>query len=781
MGQSMKITSRRPLRLPGVGIQATLMLLLLFLSACAEGGAGASKASASGPHVPLVAATHTSTGAEVITTRAEVSKMRSFFTAENLRATVFSGNTQPRLAGGAPEQTGFLDTSRINSESGGVQQGRGEVFLDIAGEEVIVESIPRQQIIGGQWQAPRRAGGNIELNFNAEPLQDVIRNVMGGILGVNYIIGDSVGGTLTFRSERRFSQTELLQVMADILARRGFVIQFFNGVYHIGAPGELEALTGLRQRSQLEQDATHIIRLRGGTPANLVDVVNTLIPPGNTVAEGDGAGQLIVRGDPSQFASVEGLVRSLVDARPGTQALAILPVRRAPPETIAEQIQTIYSQRNLGEILLVPVESVPGILVVANTRDTISQVSTLVRQLDVEKRDRAQVRVIQLNHLNATEVVASLSSVIDGAGMGGGRTTDGAGGAESSAIIAAAIENANAGEPVRTQTTGGLRAPRFIRGPDQQGNGVTPTDIGGQAAARAGVAGEAITFSADVRSNSVLVRSNFQEFQRIQELVRVMDIPQAQVVIEATIIEVDINDQLQYGVQLFLERFGVSVRSSSVAGGAGGDPGGGGFVGTLNSVRGATSIQAVVTALQSVTNVRVISSPYLTVVDGATSRLNVGDQIPFVIASQTSQAGGQVTVTQEIDTRDVGVILDVTPRISPSNSVTLDIVQEVSSARTAQTVAGANPIVSQRRVQSQIVVQSGGTVLLGGLIQERTDTGEDGMPVLRRVPVVGNLFNRTNNAMGRSELLVLITPRVVRNSDSLEGLTRQLRMQLNPR
>jgi general secretion pathway protein D len=195
-------------------------------------------------------------------------------------------------------------------------------------------------------------------------------------------------------------------------------------------------------------------------------------------------------------------------------------------------------------------------------------------------------------------------------------------------------------------------------------------------------------------------------------------------------------------------------------------------------VRGDTTIQAVVTALQSVTNVRVISSPYLTVVDGATSRLNVGDQIPFVIASQTSQSGGQVTVTQEIETRDIGVILSVTPRISPNNAVLLEIEQEVSSARVAETVAGANPIVSQRRVQSQIVVQSGGTVLLGGLIQERTDTGESGVPVLRRIPGLGELFNRTDNTQARSELLILITPRVVRNANALDDLTRTLRLHV---
>jgi hypothetical protein len=215
-------------------------LALAVLSACGDAG-GARTGQAAGGHVPLVAATMRATGDEVITTREEVPRLRQFFSRENLRAAVFSGDANPRLAGtDGRERTGFLDVRRVNEGLDGQRQGRGEFFVDLAGEEVFVEPLPRQQIVGGQWQAPRRSGGNVELNFNNEPLPDVIRSVLGGILGVNYIIGDAVTGTLTFRSERRFSQTELLQVMADILARRGYMIQFFNGIYHIGLPAELE-------------------------------------------------------------------------------------------------------------------------------------------------------------------------------------------------------------------------------------------------------------------------------------------------------------------------------------------------------------------------------------------------------------------------------------------------------------------------------------------------------------------------------------------------------------
>lgn len=137
-----------------------------------------------------------------------------------------------------------------------------------------------------------------------------------------------------------------------------------------------------------------------------------------------------------------------------------------------------------------------------------------------------------------------------------------------------------------------------------------------------------------------------------------------------------------------------------------------------------------------------------------------------------------MTVTQETNLRDIGVILSVTPRVSPDNSVQLDITQEVSSAREVSTSAGSDPVIAQRSITSQIRVQSGASVLLGGLIQERTETTENGVPVIRRIPVLGNAFNRKKDTQTRSELLVMITPRVARTDTQMDNITRQLRLEI---
>ncbi|WP_163850628.1 secretin N-terminal domain-containing protein [Pseudooceanicola aestuarii] len=756
----------RVLPRPG-GLRPLVALLVgfLLLAACATETGKETRQN-------LVVAIDPVTGEEIVTTQEEA-RTPKFFSRDNLRETYFSGDTGTRLGntdGSGP--TGFINFNAVNNGPGGARQGNAARFEELRAEDIVVEPLRSQSVIGDQWQPDFKSQRTVTLSYDQEPLRDVIQNVLGGILGVNYVVGDSVEGSLTFRSEQRFAPAELVQMLSDVLARNGYLIQYFNGVYHIGTPDELDTLTGLRSRTGLAGDSSYAIKLRRPPPENIVPIIQSLIPPNNVVAEVPGTNNLLVRGDPSQFKAIEELVMSLTESVPRNALVALYPTRNSPPDAVAEQITAIYESRNLANVMILPVDQAPGILVVADRQSTLNDVGRLTRNLDVENRDAPQIRVIQLKHLDAEQLARQLATMVDGTGIAQTGPANGGRGGAGSNVVQAGIDRANTGQDARDGggVEGGenVPAPTFIGRDNRGGSAPDPVSSPDRERAAAG-----ITFATDGRNN-LLVRSRFGEFKRIKQLVEAMDVPRAQVVIEATIVEVDINDSLQYGVQAFLQQDGLSIRTSTAQGGAA-DPGGGGFVGMIDRMAGNTAIQAVLSALQSVTNVKVISSPYLTVVDGATSRLAVGDQIPFVTASQTSNSNGTVTVTQEIDAKDVGVILDVTPRISPDNSVFLDITQQVSSARNVDTQAGSNPVIAQRFVQSQITVQSGRTVLLGGLIQERADNSENGVPVLRKIPVLGNAFNRRSNQQTRSELLVMITPRVVRNDNQLTNLSQRLR------
>lgn len=737
-----------------------LCLGVLVLSSCV-GGKGQQ-----GPTVQLIAATYRPTGEVVITTRKD--HPARFFSRENLRDTYFSGNAVPRLAGDGGGPTGYLDTSGINGP--GSEGAASEFEMEVENQDILVEPLRSQQIIGGQWQGDLDQGGGVRLAYEAEPLKRVAQDILGGVLGVNYLLGEGLDEPITFRSEERFSKSEVLQVLADILARNGYLIQYFNGVYHVGRPEELDTLTGLRGRAAVEGDEARVITLRGSAPENIAEIVSALVPPGITVTAVPESSNLLVRGDPSQFQAIEDLVASLAGTGSHSNILAIIPLRRSSPETVADQLSQVYAERNLGDVLFVPLEQRQAILVVTDRGEVVDDARRLATSLDVELRDTAKLRVIQLTYLNAEETAAQLQEVFGG-GVPDRPTQDEPAGFDSS-IVKAAIDRAGGSS---SSEEGDVVAPP-PPGTGELSGGGSGGGSGGKDAPPVEL-GSGVKIAADSRNNALLVRSTYAEFKRIAAAIKALDVPLAQVVIEATIVEVDINDSLQYGVQAFLQSGDNTFRSAPVKGAA--DPGGPGFTSVLKATSGATDIQAVLTALQSVSDVKVISSPYLTVTDGATSKLSVGDQIPFVTASQTSSSDGSVTVTKEVETRDVGVILEVTPKIAPDNSVILEIVQEVSSAREAATTAGDNPVVSQRRLESTITVQSGATILLGGLIQERSDITRDGVPVVSKIPILGEAFKQTDDVQHRSELLVLITPRVVRNTNQVADLTDQLRYMMS--
>lgn len=235
-----------------------LTLGLVGLVACVDG----KQAEKSG--VQLVAATDRPTGEEIITTRQDTPGR--FFSRENLRDTYFTGNAVPRLgqpgASGGP--TGYIDNSALNTP--GSKGAASEFQMEVDREDIVVEPLRSQQIIDGQWQTELDKGGSIRLNYDNEPLERVAQDILGGILGVNYLLGEGMTGTVTFRLEKRFTRAEVLQVLADILARNGYLIQYFNSVYHVGLPEELDTLTGSRGRTAIESDETSVITLPSTAP-----------------------------------------------------------------------------------------------------------------------------------------------------------------------------------------------------------------------------------------------------------------------------------------------------------------------------------------------------------------------------------------------------------------------------------------------------------------------------------------------------------------------------------
>jgi general secretion pathway protein D len=280
--------------------------------------------------------------------------------------------------------------------------------------------------------------------------------------------------------------------------------------------------------------------------------------------------------------------------------------------------------------------------------------------------------------------------------------------------------------------------------------------------------------SSDETNNAIVVYATPRDYAVIEDALRKLDVAPSQVMIEAAIVEVTLNDQLQYGVQWsFANRTSLGALSQ----------------GTTNAPTslfpGFTyaythgSIAASLTALETLTKINVISAPKLMVLNNQTASLQVGDQVPILSETSTSTIGTNAPVVNSIEYRDTGIILRITPRVNSGGEVLLDLSQEVSAVIPATSASGiASPTISTRKVATSVAVQDGEVVAIGGLISNSVNNVQSGIPFLSRIKVLNTLFGNTNNQSAKTELIVLLRPVVVRDVNDSRALTDELRDKL---
>ena len=759
--------------------------------------------------------------------------------AKSTREVLISGEDYPRLwTGEEPRTQPNIDPTAVNAiRRPGDRKGAvgylGSLRVDYPYQSKAIAADLRDiRQASGKSVDP---GEGASFNFDRVTIDFFLKQTLGGALGLNYVAPDDIGGSVTFKSEQPIPKAQILQVVRDILGRYGLQIKLVNGVYHVDRPEALAKAggggaggEGFANPQTGEDSSTRVIEVRHGNASEIAAVVSKLVSDDVSVVPTKSGDAIAVRAPPGEFARINALVASLTENGRGNDRVAIIPLQHVPPERIAARLTEFYRARtgatgkdSTNDLpTIVPLENQRAILVGVRDPRVMAGLRKLVAELDRNGEfDEISLRIVPLTHTSAEEVTAQLNAVFS-SNNGGAPLGSAGGGARGSGVAAAAAAGAAAGVRAANFSQSGAQgatAGGFAQNiPVSQSGAFDAQDEGGNAAAsgfapgggaarpvaaRAGVqqaanfvaseggaegaiAGAAaqatVKLVADTRNNAVLVYSNYANFLRVKEVLHALDVPQAEVVIEATIAEVALNDDLQFGVQMFLQGkgFGAVRSSADQTARDNGDPG---LLANLSATWGPISAQAVIHALQTVTNVKVISSPYVTVLDNKTARLVVGDQIPFAQKTQssTSNLGGGTTVTQEIQTKDTGIVLEVTPHIKADNSLILSVDQTVSTPSASALIGNLTPVISTRQVRSDILGQSGRTILLGGLVQERLDTNDTGVPVIRKVPGLGDLFKTQDNNAKRAELMVLITPRVVRRSTQLEQITRLIRDQFH--
>ncbi len=280
-------------------------------------------------------------------------------------------------------------------------------------------------------------------------------------------------------------------------------------------------------------------------------------------------------------------------------------------------------------------------------------------------------------------------------------------------------------------------------------------------------------------SNQLMVRARPSQWREIESAVQRMDVAPKQVQIEVRILQVNLSGGLEQGVQWYLGRLAGNSSSdvSDTAGHQGALGSGGTGLGSTDAFYYSfvgSKVQVALHALESSSRTQVLSAPSLVVLNNQKARIQVGDNIPI---TQTSVSTTSTATTSSVEYVQTGVILNVTPRISPSGRIYMDVNQQVSDADSSSS-SDENPTISTRAIKTQIAVGDGQTVLLGGLIKQDNAESSDGVPLLSDIPGLGWLFKSRTKTRDRTEMIVLLTPRIISNDDEAAQITADYKQQM---
>jgi len=558
----------------------------------------------------------------------------------------------------------------------------------------------------------------VEISLVNASVEAAANAVLGQALGKHYVVSDEVEGRITIQTTGPIPKSALLDLFrAALEANRARIVRE-GDVLRI-VPGNSGNRTFRMASSGAGNGSTIIVAPLKYISANqMVNLLEPLVDEGLSVVADRNRNLLLMTGERGQLeAAIDALNLFDVDVLEG-KSVALVQLDAADPEDVVEELRTIFGAKEDGVledvIEFVPNTRLSSVLVITSRSQYLSEAQRWIRDLDrTASGNRRFSHVYPLQNRSAEEIA-----------------------------------------PILNQLLGELR---------EEGDGEEGSR---RLTGRSAVA-------ADDTRNALVVRALRSEHEELRRLLVDLDSSPRQVLLEATIAEVTLNDEVSLGVRWFFESGNFGFTYSDAASGSVGSN----FPGFSSLFTGG-STEAALNALAGVTDVQVISSPTLMVLDNKEAILQIGDQVPIATQQSINTASGDAPVITTVEYRDTGIILKVRPRIGASGRVVLEISQEISDVAATNTSGIDSPTIRQRQIETQVVLRDGATLALGGLVQESDSVTETKVPGLGDVPLLGAAFRSRSVAKERSELLILIRPRVVETDSDAEAITHYLRNRL---
>jgi general secretion pathway protein D len=728
---------------------------------------------------------------------------------------VFSGSGALLRSGALPDggvgaprpkpRAGSGPTVTVTSPSGTTADSGARYYK--GSDEVLAPARPRVARVPGTQ--------DVSFKFEQAPVREVVHAVLGELMGFTYVIHQPVAGTVTVSTAAPVPADQALSVLESMLQANGLLMaQDAAGVFHVGSPDALRGIVPAPKRIEMAPlppgYGTVIVPLKYIGAAEMADILRPIARPEAVLRVDNLRNLLVLVGSrnqidgwleivrtfdvdllkgmsvgvfPLQYASVreiESALRSMVSpGEAGTAPAAAGAARAQAPAPAQGSVEALPRHPLFGALRIIPLERMNSLIVITPRAAYLDEIRVWIERLDrpgggsdVDPR----LFIYQVQNGSATHLANVLNGLFGTGSVQGAGGDSGVAPGLRAAAGATSPTSRTIGATPQSAPLGGTRAGAaagFAAGLAAGAVAQSGTRAAGTTGVTATSLPTGVRIIGDDLNNAVLIFATPLEFVRIEEALKRLDAPATQVIIEATIVEVSLVDDLQYGLQWYF--------TDTMSNGYTGQgqlnlnrtgpilPVQPGFAYSL--INSVGQIRVVLNMLAERSLIRVISSPSVMVLDNHTAAIQVGDQQP-IRSSETVTVGGNVTTS--IEYKDTGVLLAVTPSVNSGDMVSMTINQSITDVGPIDVATGQRAFLN-RQIGSRVAVRSGEALVLGGLIRDSVTDGSSGIPLLSRIPVLGALFGAQTRNGNRTELLVVITPRVVRTSFDAREVSAEMR------
>ncbi|MEO8672529.1 MAG: type II secretion system secretin GspD [Tahibacter sp.] len=642
--------------------------------------------------------------------------------------------------------------------------------------------------------------GQLTFNFENQPIQAVAKAILGDLLQLNYVIAPGVQGNVSFSTSRPIKSEQAMSILEMLLSWTNNTLVFSEGRYTVlptkdAIPGRLTPR--IAAPSLAKGYEVRVFPLRFVSPTEMQKLLKPYAKADAFVSVDTARSMLVLAGTATELENYQRSIDTFdVDWLKG-MSIGVYSVQHVEVAKILPELDKIFGATGespmAGMFRFLPIERTNSLIVITPNQDYLKTAEEWLGRLDQGGSESGtQLYVYDVKNIKAVDLADRLNEVFTGQkGSSSSSSRSSRNGSVAPGLAPVEVRGMNDSSKKATNSQTGS--------PTTGTGGASSTGSGG--ASGGGHAGSftigddesEVRISAVEENNQILVMGNTGQWNIIQSAIKRLDVEPLQVQIETKILEVQLKGDLSLGLQWYLEgligsgsegdsRFSQTQTNNQQRGALGL---GGVAPDSANAFYYAfigKNIEGAIRALETSGNTKILSAPSLMVLNNKEARINVGDQIPVVqtffnpgisnVGTGTSGTGSTTNFNSgSVQFRNTGVQLTVTPRVNPGGLVYMEVSQEVS--KPGQRDPTGNYSVSQRQLETEIAVQSGQTILLGGLIAETEGTSKSGIPGLSRIPILGNLFGTNSKSRDRTELIIMITPRVVSNSNEARAITEE--------